>query len=338
MYCSNNPIMYIDTWGLSEKATYTALVNNPDRVAAMQAWLNHSKNANLSVDGAYGPITQGAVESYQKSRGFSSNQTDGLAGNYTLSYMGFTQDGYFNEEKFEYWVNIAASEYGYTRKYSTTYYIDASFVNKEIIQPETTEKSYIEKSINQVVLGNFTDDTTLLGIAAQVGIAFTGLDVVTDARDIAADVINWEWSWGHAGQTALDVVAFVPVVGVVKYGDEAWAVVKNADGLVTGAKSADSVLDGINDTAKGFRPVNNMTMKTNDALDAAEEWLGVGYKDMGNSRFVSKDGTKVVRMGNSDITGKHGGGNHMNFEELIPNPNKEGKMMVKSNYHIYLID
>ena len=59
---------------------------------------------------------------------------------------------------------------------------------------------------------------------------------------------------------------------------------------------------------------------------------------MGNGRFVSLDGTKSVRMGDSDITGKHGGGNHMNFEELIPNPNKPGKMQVESNYHIYLTD
>ncbi len=87
-----------------------------------------------------------------------------------------------------------------------------------------------------------------------------------------------------------------------------------------------------------FKPVNNMKIKTNDALDAASEWLGKGYKDMGNGRFVSADGKRVVRMGDGDILGKHGGGNHMNFEELAPNPNKPGKMQVVNNYHIYLID
>lgn len=81
-----------------------------------------------------------------------------------------------------------------------------------------------------------------------------------------------------------------------------------------------------------------MKMTTDDALDAASEWLGLGYKDMGNGRYVSADGTRAVRMGNSDIMGKHGGGRHMNFEELIPNPQKPGKMQVSNNYHIYLTD
>ncbi|USG64972.1 hypothetical protein NDK47_23060 [Brevibacillus ruminantium] len=81
-----------------------------------------------------------------------------------------------------------------------------------------------------------------------------------------------------------------------------------------------------------------MKIKTNDALSKAEQFLGSGYKDMGNGRFVSADGTRVVRMGDSDILGKHGGGPHMNFETLVPNPSKPGKMKVNKNLHIYLED
>jgi hypothetical protein len=44
----------------------------------------------------------------------------------------------------------------------------------------------------------------------------------------------------------------------------------------------------------------------------------------------------VHGMGVSDITGAHGGGPHVNFETLIPNPAKAGKMMVDQNFHIYL--
>lgn len=56
----------------------------------------------------------------------------------------------------------------------------------------------------------------------------------------------------------------------------------------------------------------------------------------GSGRYVSADGTRAVRMGESDITGAHGGGPHMNFEELAPNPAKPGKMMVVQNSHVYL--
>jgi hypothetical protein len=58
----------------------------------------------------------------------------------------------------------------------------------------------------------------------------------------------------------------------------------------------------------------------------------------GSGRYVSSDGTRVVRMGDSDIIGAHGGGPHMSFEELRPNPARPGRMMVINNSHVYLID
>ena len=78
-------------------------------------------------------------------------------------------------------------------------------------------------------------------------------------------------------------------------------------------------------------------MSVNDALDAAVTFLGPGYKDAGNGRFVSADGTRVVRMGDSDIGGKHGGGSHMNFEALSVDA-RTGRMKVNTNLHVYLTD
>ncbi|MFF3329272.1 polymorphic toxin-type HINT domain-containing protein [Streptomyces sp. NPDC002888] len=85
-------------------------------------------------------------------------------------------------------------------------------------------------------------------------------------------------------------------------------------------------------------PVNNTRMPTDEVLDAAERWLGPGYTEpvAGSGRYVSADGTRVARMGETDITGQHGGGPHMNFERLVPNPRKPGKMMIVENRHIYL--
>jgi hypothetical protein len=42
-------------------------------------------------------------------------------------------------------------------------------------------------------------------------------------------------------------------------------------------------------------------------------------------------------MGDSDILGRHGGGPHMNFEELAPN-SATGKMEIVGNSHVYLED
>ena len=70
----------------------------------------------------------------------------------------------------------------------------------------------------------------------------------------------------------------------------------------------------------------------------AQKFLGKGYKEAvpGSGRFISADGKRVFRMGTSDITGAHGGGPHVNFETLEPNPAKPGKQMVKDNFHIFL--
>ncbi len=80
---------------------------------------------------------------------------------------------------------------------------------------------------------------------------------------------------------------------------------------------------------------DGVRMTTNEALSAAEKFLGTGYRDMGNGRFLSADGTKQVRMGNSDIIGQRP---HMNFETLGSSPARPGKMQVTNNFHIYLED
>lgn len=115
--------------------------------------------------------------------------------------------------------------------------------------------------------------------------------------------------------------------------------VKNA--IADSATDNKAVKNAVKDSTSEATNVglkNGSKLKTNDALDAAEDFLGKGYKDTGNGRFISADGTKVVRMGDNDILGKHGGGPHMNFETMAPNPAKPGKMQVIDNMHIYLED
>lgn len=115
--------------------------------------------------------------------------------------------------------------------------------------------------------------------------------------------------------------------------------VKNA--IADSATDNKAVKNAVKDSTSEATNVglkNGSKLKTNDSLDAAEDFLGKGYKDAGNGRFISADGTKVVRMGDNDILGKHGGGPHMNFETMAPNPAKPGKMQVIDNMHIYLED
>jgi hypothetical protein len=87
-------------------------------------------------------------------------------------------------------------------------------------------------------------------------------------------------------------------------------------------------------------PADGSSMSVDQALTRGQHWLGEGYTEpvAGSGRYVSSDGTRVFRMGDSDITGAHGGGPHVNFEELVPNPARPGRLMVGSNSHVYLLD
>lgn len=82
--------------------------------------------------------------------------------------------------------------------------------------------------------------------------------------------------------------------------------------------------------------VDGAWMSEDEVLDAANRFLGPGYKYKGNGRFVSADGLRQFRIGDSDILGYHGGGPHANFEFLAPNPANPGKMMITKDIHIYL--
>jgi RHS repeat-associated protein len=146
-----------------------------------------------------------------------------------------------------------------------------------------------------------------------------------------------------ANQAAGIAVVVVMGIGVLLYDadgntNEPWASILNGgtaaqppdddEGDAKSKKSYDSNGD----------PVDGATISADDALAAAERWLGPGYREpiKGSGRYVSEDGQRVARLGDSDILGKHGGGPHINLERLAPNPQKPGKMKVVENRHVYL--
>jgi hypothetical protein len=81
--------------------------------------------------------------------------------------------------------------------------------------------------------------------------------------------------------------------------------------------------------------IDGMKVKVNNALDMAKDFLGEGYIYKGNGRYVSKDGIRQVRMGDSDILGHHAGGRHMNFEHLGID-SKTQRIKIEEKYHIFI--
>lgn len=110
-----------------------------------------------------------------------------------------------------------------------------------------------------------------------------------------------------------------------------------------------TIMDSIQSTSKSTSKtgvdvldtlIDGGKMQTDDVLDVASKFLGDGYYEPvpGSGGFVSKDGKRVFKMGESNILGKHGSGSHVNFEILEPNPDNPGKMKVTKNIHIFLED
>ena len=171
---------------------------------------------------------------------------------------------------------------------------------------------YLESSLRQLVLGNYTDDVTLLGTAGQVGLGLLGADLPADIRDIVYDVTHWDGSWQHALQTALDLVAILPLIGSIKYADEAAAaskgLLKNTDEagdiLNASKKAGAEAIDGAGDIGKiiteiKYKPSSGVILKA--APGKTTTILGSFDRDMKNI---------INELGNmkSTYTGANNGG------------------------------
>jgi len=110
--------------------------------------------------------------------------------------------------------------------------------------------SYFGRSMNQLIFGNYTEEVTLLGTAAQVGAGLLNVDLPADIRDITHDLQHWEWTMKHYMQTGLDVIGLLPVIGCLKYADEAATVLKNADELGAAVKNLEEVGDVVKGTSE----------------------------------------------------------------------------------------
>ena len=128
-------------------------------------------------------------------------------------------------------------------------------------------------------LGNFTEDITLLGTGLQIGAGIFNLDLLMDIRDLTADFCNWEWSWGHLAQTTLDVVGLLPVVGVLKYGDEAFTLAKHGDELALAGGDVLKYADDVSEEAlKAGKNITPNASTSEKIVETTEEAIKGGKK------------------------------------------------------------
>ena len=104
-------------------------------------------------------------------------------------------------------------------------------------------EDYLIRSAECVVLGNFADEVTVLGVGVQIVLGIFDLDLPCDIRDIIADVRNLakadDIKWDMIAMLALDLIGVIPVIGALKYSDEIGTLFKNADKVSVVARSTD---------------------------------------------------------------------------------------------------
>ncbi|MGG4095005.1 hypothetical protein [Paenibacillus lautus] len=110
-------------------------------------------------------------------------------------------------------------------------------------------REYNKKSVDFVIKGNYAEEATGLGIGANVLLGLTGLDLPADLRDLYHNFTHWEWSWGHGGETLLNSISLIPLVGALKnlkYSDEVLELAQQAsnfDDLVKGINKIGGIVD-----------------------------------------------------------------------------------------------
>ena len=166
---------------------------------------------------------------------------------------------------------------------------------------------YLKRSAECFFLGNFTEEVTLLGVGCQIAVGFTGVDLPFDVRDIIADIINLaeaeEWDWGLVGILLLDLCALLPVIGCLKYADEAAVLVKHADEAADLVKHADKLkyVDEAGELlTEGRKLADSGIKELEDAVAEARKL----EKELAGSKLLDDvvgDGTDAIKSGYKSI-------------------------------------
>ena len=173
----------------------------------------------------------------------------------------------------------------------------------DVEQTAAEAGAYVIKSGKKLVLGDYTDeDVTVLSFGGNIVASLAGVDFLFDLRDLSYDITHWGEDEYFAVWLAADVVALLPVIGVVKYLDHFKAA---ADGVDAAADLVDSVADVGKNTEAVIEVADNMSdaVKTGesilDSIDTAKD----AAKNAETATGIATDVTKEFE--HIDTINKH---------------------------------
>jgi hypothetical protein len=129
-------------------------------------------------------------------------------------------------------------------------------------------------SVDQLLLGNFTENVTWLGTGMQALTSIIGIDLPADLRDLVYDIQNWRWTSEHVMQSSIDAIALLPIIGIVKTGSKVEKIVikegekitkvvdaSKSAGDIAGIKSIYNSIKNAPRYPEGFKAIQNGTRK-----------------------------------------------------------------------------
>ena len=151
----------------------------------------------------------------------------------------------------------------------------------DVKQAANDAGAYVVKSGKKLALGDYTDENvTLLSFGGNVAASLLGADLLFDLRDLSYDITHWGEEEYFAIWLAADVVALLPVIGVVKYfshfktaanGLDATAeLVDSAADIAKNAENTSEMIDTISDVMKTGDDIADTIDNAKDAARAGE--------------------------------------------------------------------
>jgi len=183
---------------------------------------------------------------------------------------------------------------------------------------ELKSEDTLGKMGTTLVLGNAApdEDATVSGATTELALSLLGADIGLDARDAIVDTtqffdnVDEKGVWAAMGIIALDVVAFLPIIGSLKK-------YKSVDTIVDATKSADKIGNAV-DSVQVLKKVDSLktadivtdTVKSVDKIDTATDVSKAAVK---TSESVADTTITGAKRGPKEA---HTGAHNLKIEEV----------------------
>lgn len=155
----------------------------------------------------------------------------------------------------------------------------------DVVQAANNAGAYIVKSGEKLALGDYSEENiTLLSFSGNVAASLAGVDLLFDLRDLSYDITHWGEDEYFAVWLATDIVALIPVIGVVKY-------LSHFKTAANGVETATELVDSVTDVGKNAENAAELAEAVSEVTKVGDEIVEAvdNAKDVVKAGDAAKD-------------------------------------------------